>query len=347
MTPRHCTPRAPRRSGISLVALGVTGALALTGCSGGADENAGADGGKPSPSTSPTPKGAVTRQQAAAIVDKYQSVNATANAKRDGKLLATVEDGQLLEQDRADYEQWDTWTAKYQKYYSAPFKYINRSYYIPAGQSWFAVKATVDDTKAVGLLIFDQVENEGWRNVAAVYPSDGKKGATLPAIDTSNHGLATAVSPTTRTGTMTPHQISAAYEDLYETGGTGAGRGLASSWVTKEATKSYKERNTGKEAKTIETSFDAIDPDHQTIYALKLTDGGTLAMVPTAHTRRDELKQAYIMDYTITPTEVEAIYNPTKRVSIVDEYQGLALAQLPTSGKPVLIGREYRTVDSQ
>ncbi|MFF1628219.1 hypothetical protein [Streptomyces sp. NPDC058272] len=61
MTSRHCTPRALRRSGIAFIALGATGALALTGCSGGANENAGADGGKPSAVTSPTPKGAVTQ----------------------------------------------------------------------------------------------------------------------------------------------------------------------------------------------------------------------------------------------------------------------------------------------
>ncbi|MEV2234983.1 hypothetical protein AB0H69_41360 [Streptomyces phaeochromogenes] len=345
MTSLSCHMRGQRR--LMLIAVSVSTALALTACAGSDDSTEAGRADQPSTSPSQTPKGAVTRQEAAAIVDKYEAVNSQANAKQDEKLLGTVEGGQLLEQNTADYEQWETRTAKDQKRYATPFRYISRDYYIPAGQTWFAVKATVDDTKAVGLLIFDQLEGLGWRKVAALFPGDGKKPAALPAIDTSNHGLATAVNRTTRTGAMTPNQISAAYEDLYATGGQGGGRGLAPTWITREATKIYKERNSGKEANFTETSFDAIDPAHQAIYALKLKDGGTLAMIPTAHTRRYELKAEFIMNYTITPTNVEAIYNPAKRVSVVNEFQGMALAQLPTNGKPSLIGREYRMVDSQ
>ncbi|MFC7015504.1 hypothetical protein ACFQMH_28135 [Streptomyces viridiviolaceus] len=48
-------------------------------------------------------------------------MNNRANAKRDAKLLGTVEAGQVHEQSKADYKQWAIWSKANQKDYTEPF----------------------------------------------------------------------------------------------------------------------------------------------------------------------------------------------------------------------------------
>ncbi|KAB1144159.1 hypothetical protein F7R91_22630 [Streptomyces luteolifulvus] len=63
--PRPAPTRATRKNLIGLATLGMAAsAAALTGCTGGTD-----DAAEPTASPSAAPKGAVTRQQAAKIVD--------------------------------------------------------------------------------------------------------------------------------------------------------------------------------------------------------------------------------------------------------------------------------------
>ncbi|MEU9956771.1 hypothetical protein [Streptomyces sp. NPDC050982] len=94
--------RAARTTGIALLMLGLTSTVALTGCGGTTDEGDGKAGTKDPASTAP--KGAVTREQAAKVVDNYAAVNGKANKTRNAKLLATVEGGQVHEQSKADYK---------------------------------------------------------------------------------------------------------------------------------------------------------------------------------------------------------------------------------------------------
>ncbi|MFD8813358.1 hypothetical protein ACFV23_18160 [Streptomyces sp. NPDC059627] len=127
--------------------------------------------------------------------------------------------------------------------------------------------------------------------VAAVC-SDPK--SPIPAIDTSNHGLATAVSPSARVGALAPDQVAGAYEDLYETGGKNTGTRLASTAATRAALSTYRERTTYKNAKYATLHWETARPTRPRIYALRLRDGGAVVVFPTAHNRMEQLEDGYI-----------------------------------------------------
>ncbi|MGW0572964.1 hypothetical protein [Streptomyces tauricus] len=307
-------------------------------------------------SAAPAPKGAVTADEAKEILATYVAVNNRANATQGRstspspqarKLLATVEGGQLLDQSMADYTTWRTQSAKEKKDYARPFYYVKPVVYAPAGEPWFAIEASVDGTGWRGLIIFDRLAGKGWRNVATVALGDDK-GARLPApIATDRAGLATAVNPTTRSGKLAPNQVADAFEDYFATGGTGAGQALAPSASTRAALKVYKERSKGTDTRAATRYFRQSDARHQQIYALKLRDGSTVAVIPSAHDQVYELKKEWILRVKIIPTEKEAVFSPAKRIAVIDEFQGILLAHLPTTGKPKILSHEFRMVDSQ
>ncbi|WP_405818363.1 hypothetical protein OG241_25940 [Streptomyces sp. NBC_01390] len=311
-------------------------ALALTGCGAGAkDSTDGAD-------ASPAARGAVTEAQAAKILGTYESVNNKANAQQDSALLGTVEGGQLYEQSRADYRLFATKSKKEQAEYRKPFHYTGMKYWIPAGKDWFAVTTKSGASKSEALLVFGK-EYDDWKMMSAVYSE-----VPLPAIATDDSGLATAVDATTRVGTLAPNQISAAYEDLYATGGTKAGTAIShTTEAAKEAIETHAKRDSGKNAKFATLTYVTTPTEFDTVYALRLKDGGVLAALPTAHASQFVMKAAYRENYDITPTEVESVFNLRERDTVVNTYQGMALATLPKTGKPSVTAREYRIVDSQ
>lgn len=318
----------------------MTSVTALTACSGSTDEKAGAD---TSASASTAPKGAVTRAQAAKIVDTYVTVNNKANKAQNEKLLATVEGGQVHEQSKADYKTFSTWTKADQSDYEKPFSYQSREYYIPADEDWFAVKATASGSKDPALLVFDK-EGGAWKLMSAVYTDD----APLPKIATDDNGLATAVDPATRVGSMAPNDVSAAFEDFFETGGKKAGATLSrTTQAAKDSLKLYNDRDKGKISRWSTKKYFAKPPAHKDTYALRLADGGVLAVIPTAHTQETLLKPQYMSSFQLTPSEEESVYNPEKRALVTDTFQGMALATLPKSGKPAVIAREYGMTDSK
>lgn len=331
-------------------------ALALTAsCGLGEDRDDPQPAGRTA-SAAHAPKGSVTKDEAKELLAGYVAANNRANATQGmskspsalaRKLLATVEGGQLLEQSIADYMTWHTQTAKEQKEYARPFYYVHPAVYAPAGERWFAVQATVDRTGWTALIIFDQVEGQGWRNVATVALGSTKSDRLPSPIATDRTDLATAVNPTTRSGRLAPNQVADAFTDFFATGGTGAGQALSRSASTDQALKVYKDRNKGPDSQAATKRFEPGDARHQQIYALKLRDGSTLAVVPSAHDQFYELRKEYILRAKIIPNEEEAVFNPAKRIAVIDEFQGMLLAHLPTSGKPIILSHEYRMVDSQ
>jgi hypothetical protein len=335
----HRTARTPRTRRSALLSISVLAATALSGCGAGADESSGTDGG----GASPTPKGVVTAEVARATMDTYEKVNNKANKVRDSKLLATVEAGQVHEQSLADYKQFKTWSKDDQKGYEEPFAYKSRKYYIPdAGQSWFAVKATADGTKSEALMVFDKVDGR-FKMVAAVY---GDEKTPIPEVAVDRDGLATAVDPSKRVGTLAPNQLGKAYADLLETGGKKEGRQLATTQATKTYLKYYKDRTTRKEASFSTVNYFDAKPAHPKVYALELADGGVLALFPSAYTV-EFLHKQFENGMVIIPGETEALYNSERRAVITDEYQGQALATLSPNGKPMVIAQEDRMVDSR
>lgn len=290
------------------------------------------------------PKAVVTTKVAAAILDRYVEINNEANKRRDAILLSTVEAGQLAEQSKVNYEQWRTWSTKDQKAYRSPFYYQQAKYYLPATgtATWFAVRATVGTgPHDEALLIFDKIDGT-YKMVFALSPEF----TPIPEIAVDRHGLATAVAPTVRVGPLAPDEVSTASEDLFATGGKRSGAELAQTPATSEAAELYKERNHNDKG-VATTELACAAPAHPAVYALRLANGGVLAVVPTAHTSTRAIKPAYRTSYQIEPSAAEAIYNSASRDSIVDEQQGEALAILNASGKPMVIGLEYRIVDSR
>ncbi|MEU9168621.1 hypothetical protein AB0D34_12625 [Streptomyces sp. NPDC048420] len=335
------TPRSRSLHHLTLFAAGATMAVALTACGTNPDKP-----GPPTATASPTPTGVVTSTQASKIVDRYEAINSRANKIQDRDLLGTVEGGQLYEQSTAYYRLFTTWSKKDQAYYEKPFSYRNRSYYIPEGQSWFAVQATASGSKSEALLVFDKTGGQHFKMVAAVY-ADQKN--SIPAVDTSNHGLATAVAPSTRVGTLAPDQTSTAFEDLYETGGKHAGTKLASTAATRTAVSTYRERATYKNAKYATLHWEATQATNPKIYALRLRHGGAIAVFPTAHNRMEQLKDGFIYsgNVKLSPGAQQAVFNKTPRVAILDEFQGQTLAQFTPAGEPKVLGVEYQLVDSR
>ncbi|MDW4907990.1 hypothetical protein RB628_22230 [Streptomyces sp. ADMS] len=314
----------------------VAAALALTGCGGGSED--GANGA----AASRAARGAVTEAQASKILDNYETVNNKANAQQDSALLGTVEGGQLYEQSKADYRLFETESKEDQAAYRKPFHYTGRKYWIPAGKDWFAVTTRSGGSKGEALLVFAK-EYDDWKLMSAIH-SD----VPLPAIATDDSGLATAVDAGTRVGTLAPNQISAAYEDLYTTGGKKAGTGIShTTEAAKDALETHAKRDSGKNAKFATTVYVTTPTEFDTVYALRLKDGGALAALPTAHASQYVMKAAYRENYNITPTEVESVFNGRDRDTVVNTYQGMALATLPKTGKPSVVAREYRIVDSQ
>ncbi|MEU6557023.1 hypothetical protein ABZ915_43265 [Streptomyces sp. NPDC046915] len=338
MTSRPHTPRNRRMARLAACAVSVTAAAALTACGTGSDEDAknGSD-----TTASPTPTGAVTTAEAEKILDAYEKVNNKANIGRDARLLGTVEAGQVYEQSTADYKLSATWSKQEQADYKKPFTYKNRKYYIPAGEDWFAAKVRASGSKDDALLVFAKVDGR-FKVVYAVY-SD----APIPEIDTSRHGLATVVDPSAAVGALAPDQLSAAYEDLFESGGKKAGGKLATTETSKAAIKLYQDRTKGDRARWATKNFFSKEPAFKSVYALRLADGGVISVFPTAHNQETLLKPQYRSSFQITPNDEESVFDSTKRVVVTDNFQGQAMATLHPSKKPDVIAAEYRMVNSR
>nr|WP_024127693.1 hypothetical protein [Streptomyces sp. F12]AHE40457.1 Lipoprotein [Streptomyces sp. F12] len=342
MTSRQLPTRSRRQRWFLAAAIGVTTTSALSGCATGESSTHMA---RPHTTISAAPKGTVTVEEADRLLDHYEAVNNKANKAQDARLLGTVEGGQVYEQSKADFRQWDTKSAKEQRQYEKSWFYVDRTYLIPPqGTNWFAVSARFSDSKTRALVVMAKTDGT-WKVVASLDLDDS---ATLPKIDTSNHGLITPVKPSVRSGTLAASGLSDAYEDLFETGGSKAGKAIDQKGaLAKDALDIYRNRNKGKDARMATTEYTRTEPRHDEVFALKLADGGVLALAPTAHKSTFALKPAYYFNYQITPSKEASVYNSAERPVVVTEYQGMVMAELPKRGKAELVAREYRLVDAQ
>lgn len=343
---RHFASAGPRLRRRAVLALGAGTALActLTACGGSSDTGA---AGKPTASGTPAHRGVITTAAAKAVVDAYESANNRANKTRNEKLLSTVEAGQLNEQSSADYEQYSTWSAKKKKEYGTDFFYQDRTYYIPAAGTadWFAVKASSsygDHPEA--LLFFDRTGGTYKMTMAFYTPAD----EPFPKIAVDEYGLAQVAQPSQKVGEHSPSELGGLYEDFFESGGSKkAAKVFAASDSSKDSTKVYQDRNTGKLAAYTTKNYFAKDPAHPTVYALELAGGGVVTGFPTAHTQEEILKPQYMSSFQIGPNDEEAVYDQSKRTVITDEFQGQGLAEMSPTGKPKVLSIEYRMTDSR
>ncbi|MFE3169212.1 hypothetical protein [Streptomyces sp. NPDC059224] len=337
--------RTPHRLSPAVLAIALTTALTLTACSGPDDDTHSSAGA--ASHASPSAQGVIGLKSAKAVVDAYEKTNIRANATQNASLLATVEAGTAYVQDRAHYEQWKTWSAKDRKVYASPFHYTHRSYLIPKSGAdagnWFAMTATTSDpSHERGLFVFDKRDGQ-YKLVAAIWAAHK---LPIPDIAIDSHGLATAVDPATKIGTLSPNAVGDAVTDLDVSGGKREGTHLTSTPASRQAIKEYTDRNAGTEGSWRTANYFPIKIAYPQVYALRTTDGGVLVLAPHAF-KIEYLHKQFMYGGTIIPGKQEAIYNPAHRPVITDDYQGQALVALPTTGRARLITRDVRMVDSR
>ncbi|MEH0490474.1 hypothetical protein QBA78_36070 [Streptomyces scabiei] len=324
---------SPPRMRAGAAALGAAAALCLTACGPGPDT-----GSAPTSSASPAPKEVVDHKTAGSILDHYQEINNKANKTRDASLLATVEAGQLYARSKADYEQFDTLSAKEKKDYGTPFYFTRRSFYIPPTGNWFAAEASTNGTNHT-FMIFEKSADTGgtWKKVISLFPQQ-----PLPTPRTKG-GLAVPADADTPVGSLAPSGVTNAVEDLFASGGTKDGSKLShANDNAKAILKTYKERgdHLGSQATV---NFFPITPTHDKTYTLT-TSSGVLAITSLAHKEETLVTNAGLQ---ITPGKTESVYNKTPRAVVVDSFQGEAVVHLPRQGKPEILDYHYALVDSR
>ncbi|MGW7261400.1 hypothetical protein [Streptomyces sp. NPDC054834] len=286
----------------------------------------------------------VSQTTAKKIVDNYEKVNNQANAVLDGKLLTTVEAGQVYAMDKATYALAATWSGKDKKDYSKSFSYQDRRYVIPAKGSWFAVQAKSSEAGHDSvMLIFDKVGGT-YKMVMSLWADDGQP---LPKLAFDSHGLAEAVNPADKVGALAAADVSAAFEDLYATGGAKDGKNLASTKVVKEAVKAYRDSSTNGTADGIATKrFFAKTPADTSVYALRMANGGVLAMFPTCHNQEALVKEAYRSSRELVPNDEESTLGAHRGPVITDVFEGQGLAEL-TSKTARITAIGWQQVDAR
>ncbi|MFF7771205.1 hypothetical protein ACFZC7_32440 [Streptomyces massasporeus] len=312
---------SPHTTRLKTAAVGATTALALTACGGGT----GSDGDK---AAADKPQGVVSQAQAKKIADHYEQVNNKANAAKDEKLLATVEAGQVYAMDKATYTLVKTWPDKEQKAYAKPFSYRDRQYVIPekGTATWFAVRATSsEDSENSVLLVFDKVG--GTHKMVLSLWADSGEPLPEPAID--KHGLAEVANPSAKVGKFAPADIGAAYEDLLQTGGKKKGAALTSTKPVENAKKTYRRSSKEGAADGMATKmFFAKAPADPSVYALRMADGGVLALFPAAHKQESLLKEAYRSNASLVPSKEQSAFGATRGPLITDMFEGQGMAEL-------------------
>ncbi|MFD7552326.1 hypothetical protein [Streptomyces sp. NPDC059816] len=220
-------PSPTRRMHIGTAAAATGLVLVLGDCS--TDSSAPQPSRTTTPAPSPTQaKPLLTVQQADQLVDRYQQVNNAANAKQNAAQLGTVEDGATYEQSRADFKQWPTYSEKEKKEYTDAWTYAQRTYFIPeqGKASWFLMRAYTDHggkiSKEPSLVVFDNPDGAGFKLTASVHGLDTEP----PLSQTSPDGLALLADPAAKSGPLAPVDVTAAFEDLYATGGQDKSTGL-------------------------------------------------------------------------------------------------------------------------
>ncbi|MET9083186.1 hypothetical protein ABZX77_15030 [Streptomyces sp. NPDC004237] len=328
------TERSSLRRCLAVTAIGVTTAIALSACTGTGNKAAGT---KTPTSTAPAPRGVITRAEAGAVLDHYQSVNNSANAKRSAQLLSTIETGTLLAQDKADYALWNTWSKTEQKTYGSPFTYVQRRFWIPAvgsGATWFAVTATASTTKTQALLIFEKGGGSTYKMTLSLFKG---KGESIPEIAVDRDGFAVLADPADPVGGIAPTELSDAFEDCWETGGKRKCAKLsASTEPVRHALQVYRTSEKNGTADGYATKrFFAVPPASATVYALRAADGGVVAAWSTAHKQESLIKAKYRSAYDIVPDKQQSVFGATRGPLITDTFLGQGLALLTSKSAAV------------
>jgi hypothetical protein len=315
--------------------LGATAALTLlTACSSGGEDTA-TDSAPPATAEDQTPeepRGAITEAQALEVITAYSQTNNQAYRDLDASLLEEIEGGSLLQRSLADLEQY-LGRPQADREPIEDWEYINPKVFIPAGETWWIAQADeAPDAGEPRLLTFEQGEGESWLLVSVV-PLKEK----LPAIAIDEHGLAQAAPADDPAGELLPQDAAAAYEDLWETGGTGPGAPL----TTTPGGQNILERRTTEDPLLL-ARYTATTPEHEHAWALRTEDGGTVVVATVAHS---ETLTAVSGD--VIPGESSAHYNSTPRNPLITHHTGEIAVSIPAAAGPQVLGDRWQLIGAE
>lgn len=286
--------------------------------------------------------GAIAETEALAVLENYSEVNNAANEALDVELMATVEDGPLLQRSTAELNRLAALPPKEVEDYEE-FFYQDPVFHVPPRQEafpgWFLVTATSSRTENRRLLTFAETAagSGQWRLVSALTPREGEE---LPEIAVGEDGLAEAVPSYDKVGELSPGAVPAAYEDLWATGGKHSGGLLAETPPVTDAKKAHAKQPADERMRR---TFRAIDPEHPAVYALRTADGGALAVVPLAHHQEEATTQPGLF---ITPGEDAAFFDDTPRSVVTSWFYGEGAVHLPPEGQPRVLAATYAMTDA-
>ncbi|MFB7763618.1 hypothetical protein [Streptomyces xiamenensis] len=312
--------------------LGTTGALALlAACSTATGD--GATGPTPHAHQEPqTPQTAITNTEAQQVIADYNEQRNAAYRALDATLVEEIEGGSVLQRNRADMEQY-LGLPEADRRPIEDWDYADPEIYIPAGETWWMAKAGYTRGESQALLTFERGQEDDWLLVAAV-----PLATDLPAIALDEQGLAEAVSADDPAGELLPQDAAAAYEDLWETGGTGPGAPLATSAGGQDVL----ERRSPEDPLLL-ARYTATTPDHEHTWSLRTEDGGTLTVATTAHTE----SMTDVFGAPLTPRDASAHYNSTPRSPLIAHYTGEIAVSIPADTAPQILGDRWKLIGSE
>ncbi|MBO8188738.1 hypothetical protein [Streptomyces spirodelae] len=328
-----------------IAGLACAGSLVLVaaGCGGGSAKDAkGGTGAKADGKEQSAAVGVVSRAQAAKLIDRYEKVNNRANKNSDPKLLSTVEGGAVFQQSKATFKMQKNWTAKRRAEYREPFTYVDRKYYIPrkGTADWFAMVAYSQGPdgkkgKFPGILVMEKQKGGGWKMVTATY-SETKK---LPRLAKDKDGFAVPVTNTAKkAGALAPDSLSDSLLDLYTEQVTPEG-GFRPSKTTKWISKIPKTQNKLLNPHGA-AEFSRGESTHESVYALRTRNGGSLAVFSTEVREHDRGTQ---LTATIHPSDKMKVYvgETSGAPAFFVDWLHISSAYIRPQGRPHLLGSEY------
>jgi hypothetical protein len=336
--------------------LGIAGLiLAGSACSSG-DAGDGGTAATPSPGdgaqetreTPPAAEAALTEAEAHAALDRYERIANRANRERDSQLMASAEAGQLLLRSHAEIVKADEGVDVDDEGVDdvedgmAPVSYEDRDLYIPSGdERWFMATATPvgNDGEEGERRLLTLAERDGeWKMVSALRPADGQQ---LPEIALDEDGLATAVPAYDDGGAVTISQTGDLIEEVWERRGEHADV-LANTEALRYLTDAAADE---PEDPAVNLRYARDEPEYEEVYAVRTADGGTLALVPLAHTLTESIN---VPGARLVPADEVAVFDDRERPIVTTHHEGEGLAHLPPSGEGVrLVSYVYEMVSAQ
>jgi|GEM_PF-3252976 len=304
---------------IRVAAIAVIASLSLTGCAQIPKAKA----------ETPPQRPMIAQAQAAALMKSYDTANNKANATRDSKLMATIEDGDLLAQSLGSF---DMEGRLGNKSLYKPFTHPNPVAFVPTAGSYprafFVYSKHSDDAKANVLNIFRRSDAAApWKKVIS-----GSSEVLLPPIVVGPSGLATVVAPGASGYAVKPRDVAPLLAKAMLNSKSPEGAKFATSPILTKYNVDYAENQAAMKGQgTVSRAF-APTKD---IYAIKTKDGGVLVAGGMSWHVVSSLKGA--LQWTPAKSSLTYRMHPTPFTSQRNEFNATWAVQIPVKGPLKLV----------